>query len=120
MVGGNRHHRHVLGRCCRALQRQSSLAHAGRVGKQVQPFGEAAQQINELAEACGEAQHALLVASRCWRRAVVSRSDTASRQAAQQLGLAALNAACGGVFPRGGEKIKIFLFVRKYVNTEIR
>jgi len=33
------------------------LAHAGRVGKQVQPFGEAAQQIIELAEACREAQY---------------------------------------------------------------
>jgi len=68
----------------------------------------------------GTPSTALPFASRCQRRAVVSLSDTASRQAAQQLGLAALNAACGGVFPRGGEKIKIFLFVRKYVNTVCR
>jgi len=54
---GHHHHRDLLGRCRRELQRQCGFAHAGGASQQVQPLVKPAQQVIQLAEPRGHAEH---------------------------------------------------------------
>ena len=94
VLEGDDDHRHVLGRCRGELQRQGRFAHARRARKQVQSFGEAAQEVIKLREASRHTQH------RAAGRLPLQAARFCVRQDLGQYGAGPLQPACSRVTQR--------------------